>query len=496
MLPPVDARAGSAGARTYNQWLTMLASAACRTDEFCASRLWTPPELIREEDLLRLRAALDRLEPRRIRGQVRACHGRTLLAAGLDRFVALGDPCTIDRPGQPPLLAEVVGFDEAGVRLVACGEPSGVVRGTPVTLDRRWSMVWPDPAWRGRVIDALARPLDGAGELPSGSEPRMLCRAPPEAVHRRPLGGRLSTGIAALDLFVPCVEGQRLGLFAGSGIGKSTLLSMLARNAEADVVVVGLIGERGREVREFLEHTLGPEGRARSVVVVATSDQPAMLRRRAAHLTLAVAEYFRDHGARVLCLFDSVTRYAMALREIFLAAGELPASRGYPASVFAELPRLLERAGPGTGAGNMTAFFSVLVEGDDHNEPVADSVRGILDGHVVLARRIAERGRFPAIDVLASLSRAAPACYTAAERVVVTQARSLLATFENMAELVDMGAYEHGTNPELDRAIALRPAIEALLTQAPDEPPVADPFARLAAILAQAESGRQAGSRP
>ncbi len=441
-------------------------------------------------DVRRFALALDRLPRWRVVGRIRSCRGQFAVASGLDRFVSPGDVCRLGPLGgsDTPLLAEVVGFDDAGTRLVAYDELAGVVRGTPVTLDRDWSEVAPDRSWLGRVIDALARPVDGGAPLREGPVARPVLARPPDAARRRPLGRRLRLGVRALDLFVPCVEGQRLGLFAGSGVGKSTLVSMIARQAEADVIVVGLVGERGREVGEFLRHALGPDGLRRSVVVVATSDQPAMLRRRAGNLTLAVAEHFRDLGARVLCLFDSVTRYATALREIHLAAGEMPATRGYPPSVFTELPKLLERAGPGPGEGTITALFSVLVEGDDHNEPVADTVRGILDGHVVLDRRIAERGRFPAIDILASVSRTAPGCYTPEERGLVAEARRLLSTFADMADLIRAGVYRPGSDPEVDRAVALQPRIEALLGQAPEDGADPDPFARLRAIL-QGEAG-------
>lgn len=455
------------------------------TQELCGEEA-SPP--VTGADVARFEAMLGRLPRYRIQGRVRGCRGQVVAASGLDNFVAPGDICRIGTGEGAPLLAEVVAVDDRGVQLVAYDELTGIVRGTAVVLDPSWAAVRPHPGWLGRVVDALGRPADGGGPLPEGVEARDIFARPPDAVRRRPLGPRLRTGVRALDLFVPCVEGQRLGLFAGSGVGKSTLLSMIARHAEADVMVVGLIGERGREVGAFLERTLGPEGLRRSVVVVATSDQPAMLRRRAAHLTLALAEHFRDLGARVICLFDSVTRYAAALREIHLAAGEMPATRGYPPGVFSELPKLLERAGQGIGPGSMTALFSVLVEGDDHNEPIADTVRGILDGHVVLDRRIAERGRFPAVDVLASLSRAAPGCYEPEQARLVAEARRLLATYAGMADLVEMGAYEPGASPELDRAIAVRGELEALLTQEPGDPPGDDPFAVLAAVLGGVES--------
>ena len=320
-------------------------------------------------------------------------------------------------------------------------------------------------------MDPLGRPLDGKGALPLGIAARPVRAAPPPAIERARLGSRLDLGVAALDLFTPCRQGQRLGLFAGSGIGKSTLLATLARYGQCDVVVLALVGERGREVREFLEDDFGPDGLARAVVVVATSDAPPLLRRQAGYAAMAVAEYFRDHGLSVLLLIDSVTRFCQALREIALAAGEPPATRGFPASVFAELPRLLERAGPGiacadSAAGQMTAFFTVLVEGDDHNEPVADAARGILDGHVIMDRKIAEAGRYPPIDVLRSVSRTAPGCLTEQEAALVQRARAILAQHASMADMIRLGAYRAGTDPAVDEAISLAPRIEALLRQA------------------------------
>jgi flagellum-specific ATP synthase len=293
-----------------------------------------------------------------------------------------------------------------------------------------------------------------------------------------------------MDVFTTTSRGQRLGIFAGSGVGKSVLLSMLARRASCDAVVVGLIGERGREVREFIEETLGPEGLARAIVVVATSDEPALKRRQAAYMTMAVAEYLRDQNQHVLCLMDSVTRFAMAQREIGLAAGEPPTTKGYTPTVFTELPKLLERAGPGpirpdgTEAGAITAMFTVLVDGDDHNEPIADAVRGILDGHIVMERAIAERGRFPAINVLKSISRTMPGNQGPEERLIVKGARQAMASYSNMEELIRIGAYRRGSDPEVDRAIVLNPALETFLTQDKDEAtPLAIAFRDLRNIL-------------
>jgi flagellum-specific ATP synthase len=324
--------------------------------------------------------------------------------------------------------------------------------------------------WLGRVLDPLGRSLDGHGPLPNGSRARRVRTSPPDATQRARLGPRLDVGVRAINCFATCRQGQRLGLFSGSGIGKSSLLAMLARHTACDVAVLALVGERGREVREFLEDDLGKAGLARSVVVVATSDSPPLLRRQAAFAAMTVAEHFRDEGKSVLLLMDSVTRFCLALREIGLSAGEPPATRGYPPSVFAELPRLLERAGPGIEqpdgqTGYITALFNVLVEGDDHNEPVADAVRGILDGHVVLDRRIAEGGRYPAVDVLRSLSRAVPGCNASEENALARRARALLALYADMADMVRLGAYRTGTDPAVDEAVTLAPRIEAMLRQ-------------------------------
>jgi flagellum-specific ATP synthase len=307
---------------------------------------------------------------------------------------------------------------------------------------------------------------------------------PPAATERHGLGERLPLGVRALDLFVPIRRGQRLGIFAGSGVGKSTLLAMIARRARADCLVIGLIGERGREVNEFLNDTLDAEARARAVTIVATSDQPAMLRRRAAWLTLTVAEALRDQGRSVVCLVDSLTRFATALREVYLAAGEPPATRGYPPSVFAELPRLLERAGPGVdGAGDVTGLFTVLTEGDDTEEPVADQTRSILDGHVVLDRKIAEAGRYPPVDVLKSLSRTAGTIYADGEAGLARHARRLLQAHTESADLIRLGAYAPGADPLVDEAVARTPALDTLMAQSPGDEAEPDPFARLAEAL-------------
>ncbi|UPG74383.1 FliI/YscN family ATPase [Roseomonas gilardii subsp. gilardii] len=364
--------------------------------------------------------------------------------------------------------------------------PDGVAVGDVVRFDGEAGIA-PSDGWLGRVVNARGRPMDGGPNLPSGARSRRLHAAPPLAGLRQRLGDRIDLGVRALDLFATCRRGQRLGLFAASGVGKSTLMSMLARGADCDVAVICLVGERGRELREFLEDDLGPEGRARSVVVCATSDASPMERRDAALAAMTIAEHFRDEGRRVLLLMDSVTRFAMALREIGLAAGEPPATKGYPPSVFAELPRLLERAGmaaEGAGGGSITGLFTVLVEGDDHDEPVADAVRGILDGHVVLDRAIGEAGRYPAVDVLRSLSRTSPGCLRAEERPLLARARRILSLHRDMADLVRLGAYRAGSDPAVDEAIRLAPRIEAVLAQGKEERgTVEDAFLRLASAL-------------
>jgi flagellum-specific ATP synthase len=434
------------------------------------------------DDLAGLVRELRTLPRFRLVGRVSRCGAGIVACGGLAGLVGIGDLCRIERRAYARhasatpagigggLPAEVVGFHNGEVLLMPYGDVAGIARGATVTLDRSLASVRPGPAWQGRVVDPFARPLDDLGPLPPGPRPYAIHAQALPAHRRRALGPRLDLGVRAMNLFAPCRRGQRMGVFAGSGVGKSMLLSMIARHSDADALVIGLIGERGREVGEFLGETLGPEGRARSVVVVATSDQPAMMRRRAAHLTMAIAEALRDEGLSVLCLMDSVTRFAMALREIHLAAGEAPTSKGYPPSVFAELPRLLERAGPGEGPGSITGLLTVLVEGDDTSEPVADAVRGILDGHVVLDRAIAEGGRFPAMDVLRSLSRTAPAVYEEGEeRGLVQHARRLMRAHADMDELIRLGAYRPGSDALIDEAIARRPALEALLAQDPDE---------------------------
>jgi flagellum-specific ATP synthase len=428
--------------------------------------------------------AIREMAPDQRLGRVVAVRGALIEVEGLAGAAQIGSRIDIS-VGSGRVLAEVTALDRGVALCLPFVDPQGVGLGARAELAAGQLSIRPCAAWLGRMIDGLGRPIDGLGSLRTGADARPIKALPPAAAGRARVGARVETGVRALDLFAPLCRGQRLGLFAGSGVGKSVLLSMLARWTECDVAVIGLIGERGREVQEFVEDDLGEEGRARSVVVVATSDEPALMRRQAAWTTLAVAEHFRDQGLNVLCLMDSVTRFAMAQREIGLAAGEPPATKGYTPTVFAELPRLLERAGPGElGSGMITGVFTVLVDGDDHNEPVADAVRGILDGHVVMRRAIAERGRYPAIDVLKSVSRTLPHCLGEAENRTRLAARSLLATYADMEEMVRLGAYKAGSNPEVDRAVALAPRIEAMLNQGKDDHADASAtFAALAEIV-------------
>ncbi|QTI81351.1 flagellar protein export ATPase FliI (plasmid) [Roseomonas marmotae] len=417
-------------------------------------------------------------------GRLAGVRGAALSVEGLGGGLAIGDRMLVRRPAQPAIEGEFVAFEGRAALAVPEGHTEGLAPGARVWLEEPLALA-PSDAWLGRVIDGQGRPLDGGGPLPSGRRVVPLRRAAPDALRRRLVGPRLETGLRSLDVFTPICRGQRMGIFAASGVGKSTLMGMLARFVEADVVVVGLIGERGREVREFLDQTLGEAGRARSVVVVSTSDQPALARRRAAQATLAVAEHFRAEGKQVFLLLDSVTRLAHAQREIGLAAGEPATARSYTPSVFNELPALLERAGPGPeGEGDITAVFTVLVDGDDHDEPIADAVRGILDGHVVLDRRIGERGRWPAVDVLRSVSRTLPRCHAAEENALLTEARRLLGAYADMAEMIRLGAYRAGSDPLVDLAIQRQPALEAFLNQGVDERSATpEAFARLAAAL-------------
>jgi len=397
--------------------------------------------------------------------------------------VGLGELCLVRSPRTDfTVRAEVVGFREHRVLLMPLGDTSGLHVGCEVAASDRPPLPRPGAELLGRVLDAFGRPFDGLGLLPVDRTERSA--TPPHPLRRQRISEPMTTGVRALDTFIPVGYGQRLGLFAGSGVGKSTLLGMIARGCTADVVVVGLIGERGREVREFLEKDLGPEGLKHSVVVVATSDTPAAVRVRAAFTATAIAEAYRDEGKNVLLLMDSVTRFAMAQREIGLAIGEPPTTRGYTPSVFALLPRLLERAGAGE-KGAITALYTVLVEGDDMNEPVADAVRGILDGHLVLSRQLAHFNHYPAIDVLESVSRLTRDICTPEEIDSAARAREHLALFRKNEDLVSIGAYQKGANPALDQAVALQEPFRKFLRQGVNElTPRAESFRQLRTIVA------------
>ncbi len=421
----------------------------------------------RESVLDSLFAEIESCLPTEIYGRVEAVKGLLIEVSGPVYAMSVGARLLIEiGENATSIQAEVVGFRDGRALCMPFGELGGVRHGSKARLISRDSIVHPSKAWLGRVVNALGEPIDGKGPLPFGPIPRKLRDSPPPAAERARVGGPIDLGVRALNSFVTCCQGQRLGIFAGSGVGKSVLMSMLARNAETEVSVIGLIGERGREVQEFIEDDLGEEGLAKSVVVVATSDESVLMRREAAYLTLTLSEYFRDEGKNVLCMMDSVTRFAMAQREIGLSVGEPPTSKGYTPTVFTELPKLLERAGPGAvGKGTVTALFTVLVEGDNHNEPVADAVRGILDGHIVMERAIAERGRYPAINVLKSVSRTMPRCVPEEALAILRRAKQLMSAYSDMEELIRLGAYKEGADPLVDEAIAKNDALEAYLGQ-------------------------------
>ena len=426
-----------------------------------------------------------------IYGRVVGVRGLMVEVAGPIHAMSVGARLVIETGANRTIPCEVIGFSGNNAVVMPFAGLDGVRRGCKAVIANAANLVRPSSAWLGRVVNALGEPIDGKGPLPQGASPMPFRNTPPPAHSRKRVGAPLDLGVRAMNTFLTCCRGQRMGIFAGSGVGKSVLLSMLARNVDAAVSVIGLIGERGREVQEFLQDDLGEEGLARSVVVVATSDEPALMRRQAAYLTLAVAEYFRDEGQDVLCLMDSVTRFAMAQREIGLSAGEPPTAKGYTPTVFTELPKLLERAGPGLGEGAITAIFTVLVDGDDHNEPIADAVRGILDGHIVMQRSIAERGRYPAINILKSVSRTMPKSADPQFWPVIQKARAVMATYADMEELIRLGAYRAGSSPEVDEAIRLHEPLEAFLRQRKDEKAsLADGYGQLAHILGNLETER------
>ncbi len=428
-----------------------------------------------------LRSQVRHLPPVQRVGTVTGVAGLVIESDGPN--VGLGELCLVRSVRDEfSVRAEVVGFREHRVLLMPLGDTAGLHVGCEVAAADRPLLPIAGPELLGRVLDALGNPFDGLGLLPIDRTTRGT--TPPHPLRRQRIKDPFVTGVRAIDTFIPFGRGQRLGLFAGSGVGKSTLMGMIARASEADVVVIALVGERGREVREFIEKDLGPDGMARAVVVVATSDTPAPLRLRAALTATSIAEGYRDQGRNVLFMMDSVTRFAMAQREIGLAIGEPPTTRGYTPSVFAMLPRLLERSGAGT-TGAITALYTVLVEGDDMNEPVADAVRGILDGHIVLSRALAHFNHYPAIDILESVSRLTRDVCSPDEVALSGQAREQLALYRKNEDLVSIGAYQKGSNPALDRAVALNEPLKNFLRQGVhDHTPRAQSFSNLQQLLA------------
>jgi flagellum-specific ATP synthase len=428
---------------------------------------------------------IDAIDDIEVFGRVKTVQGLLIEVVGPVRELRVGGRVFIETQSGDTLACEIIGFRDGLALCLPFGPVEGVRLGCKAVFAGHDGAVYPDQSWLGRVINAEATPIDGGGPLTRGAQACGMRNLPLPAHERARVGAPIDLGVRCLNTFTTCCEGQRMGIFAGSGVGKSVLLSMLARNTDVDISIIGLIGERGREVQEFITDNLGEEGLKKTIVVVATSDEPALMRRQAAYLTLTLAEYFRDAGKRVLCMMDSLTRFAMAQREIGLAVGEPPTAKGYPPTVFSELPRLLERAGPGLReSGSVTGLFTVLVEGDDHNEPIADAVRGILDGHIVMERAIAERGRYPAVNILRSVSRTMPGCVPEPVRPVLSKARELMSVFADMEELIRLGAYRKGSDPKVDRALALNPALEAFLSQGGDErTSIADGYNLLAALL-------------
>ena len=419
-------------------------------------------------------------------GTVASVSPSTYRVRGLSPFVRLGD-CVATVEARDTRHGEVVRIEADAVTVkpfaaaVDVGLGSSVVRAESVA-------VAPTPAWRGRIVDALGRPLDGLGPLETGLEHRSIHADPPPALGRGRVKAPVRTGVRVLDIFTPLCHGQRIGIFAGSGVGKSTLLGMMAACKGFDTVVIALVGERGREVREFIEDSLGAN-RALAVTVVATGDDSALMRKMAPLTAMTIAEAFRDRGDKVLLMVDSVTRYAHAARDVALSAGEPAVARGYAPSVFTDLPKLLERAGPGRdGSGSITGLFAVLVDGDDHNDPVADCIRGTLDGHVVLDRAIADAARYPAVNVLGSLSRLAHQVWTPDQRTLVTKLRAMIARYESTRDLRLMGGLQAGVDPDLDQAVTLTPLIYEALSQGPTNPPSNDAFRELAEALNRTRS--------
>lgn len=404
-------------------------------------------------------------------------------ASGLSKFVKLGECVAIGINGEDSL-GQVVRINREIVVVKPFRSNLPIRLGMPVWQYGSFAL-WPHESWQGRIVNGLGEPIDGGGALQRGSHRMSVEALPPNAMQRRRVMNPVTTGIKAIDLFAPVCEGQRIGIFAGSGVGKSTFLAMLARSTGFDKVVFALVGERGREVREFIEEAIG-ENSAKAIGVVSTSDESSMMRYMAPKVALTMAEYFRDRGEHVLLIVDSITRFAHASRDILLASGEAPVARGYPPGVFSEMPKLLERAGTSTGeTGAITAVFSVLVDGDDHNDPVADSIRGTLDGHIVLDRAIAEQGRYPAINILASVSRLARQAWSPEQEKLIMMLRSFIARYEDTRDLRMIGGYKPGIDLELDQAMAWVPGIYQTLQQDLGTPIEADAFLELSKSLSE-----------
>jgi flagellum-specific ATP synthase len=405
-----------------------------------------------------------------------------LLAEVAGITAAVGDGLRVELPHRDALELQVVGFRNGHLLAMPLGTLAGVRPGARVRWVGHEALLRVGNDLLGKVVDAFGRPLDGS--VVHAEERFPLDADPPLPFGRRPVNTPFVTGVRVLDTLLTVGEGQRLGIFAGAGVGKSTLLGQICRTSVADVNVVGLVGERGRELNDFVRHSLGPEGLRKSVVVAATSDQSPLARARGAMAATTLAEYFREQGKRVLLVMDSVTRFAMALRETALAAGEPPATKGYPPSVFAALPRLLERSGNGSGPGSITALYTVFVEGDDLSDPIADAVRGILDGHIVMSRALAEKGHFPAVDVLQSVSRLASELTDPQQRALASRAREVMGTYRDVQDLIQVGAYVRGSDPRVDEAIGVVPALETFVKQPVTEStPVGQAWARLAVAL-------------
>lgn len=416
------------------------------------------------DDILSIVSRIRQLRIIRYFGSVHAIQAGVVLVAGLNDHASLGDRVIFEVPGKDNLAGEIIALEGETASVLTEGPAEGLHIGARVELLFA-PKIAPADSWIGRIIDPLGQPLDGRPLIGGPVERAYRC-APPPAATRNRLGERLATGLAVFDTILPLVRGQRLGLFAGSGVGKSTLLSLLAKGVTADVVVIALIGERGRELREFVESVLGPEGMARSVVIAATSDQSPLMRRRCAWAAMTVAEHFRDKGQHVLFLADSITRFAEAHREIALAGGESPSYRGFPPSTSNLIMALAERSGPGPGgSGDITGIFSVLVAGSDMEEPVADILRGVLDGHIVLDRAIAERGRFPAIDVLRSVSRSLPHAASETENQLINRMRAALGAYNESELMIRAGLYSPGSDAILDEAVRLYPSLDQFVTR-------------------------------